>query len=537
MTTVEAADNAADEDAIRRRRNFLWIVIVALLLAGLPLAVWADLRALSREALLRQAEEFSHIINEVRNFYAEEILARVVAADGQDIHATHNFRNEPGGIPIPATFSLELGRIIGVDDGAVGYRFVSDYPFAGREPHALDDFEQEALKVLRNDPTTPVVEVGGTLFHQTVRLATPIIMGEACAKCHNAHPDSPKHDWKAGDVRGIQSILVNQPIEANLFAFKYLLIYFLCAAVCGIVFIVSQIRQSNAVARLNKELRVANDFLASVSLKIAKYLSPQVYKSIFSGEKDTIINTERKKLTIFFSDIADFTATTERLQPEELTSLLNEYLTEMSAIALQYGGTIDKFIGDAILVFFGDPETRGTVEDAHACVEMAVAMQRRLADLNDQWLRRGIEKPFRVRMGINTGYCNVGNFGSADRMDYTIIGAEANLAARLQQIASTGEIVMSYETYALVTDIVAAKRLPPISMKGISREVEPYAVEAIVTVDGSDRVMREQHSGVSLYLDPNQIEAGDVDRIKQILADAIARIEEGIAAKRAPETP
>jgi len=86
-------------------------------------------------------------------------------------------------------------------------------------------------------------------------------------------------------------------------------------------------------------------------MKISRYLSPQIYKSIFSGQKDVAIHTERKKLTIFFSDIKDFTATTERLQPEQVTSLLNEYFTEMSNIALKHGGTIDKFVGDAILIF------------------------------------------------------------------------------------------------------------------------------------------------------------------------------------------
>ena len=192
---------------------------------------------------------------------------------------------------------------------------------------------------------------------------------------------------------------------------------------------------------MNRELETANEFLATLSMKISRYLSPQIYKSIFSGQKDVTIHTERKKLTIFFSDIKDFTATTERLQPEQITSLLNEYFTEMSNIALKHGGTIDKFVGDAILIFFGDPESKGEAEDAKACLRMAADMQHRLAELNVKWRNEGVENPFRVRMGINTGYCNVGNFGSADRMDYTIIGAEANLAARLQSIAEPGHIV------------------------------------------------------------------------------------------------
>ena len=198
---------------------------------------------------------------------------------------------------------------------------------------------------------------------------------------------------------------------------------------------------------MNRELEAANDFLVRISTKISHYLAPQIYKSIFSGQKDVTIHTERKELTIFFSDIKDFTATTERLQPEEITLLLNEYFTEMSAIALKHGGTVDKFIGDALVIFFGDPETKGTVEDARACLNMATEMQRRLAELNVKWRSAGTEQPFRVRMGVNTGFCNVGNFGSVDRMDYTAIGAEVNLAARLQSIAEPGHIVISYETY------------------------------------------------------------------------------------------
>jgi class 3 adenylate cyclase len=100
--------------------------------------------------------------------------------------------------------------------------------------------------------------------------------------------------------------------------------------------------------------------------------------------------------------------------------------------------------------------------DAKACMRMAVDMQRRLAELNAAWRKLGIEEPLRVRMGINTGFCNVGNFGSADRMDYTVIGAEANLAARLQSLAEPGAIVISYETYALVRDLVSARVLPAI---------------------------------------------------------------------------
>ncbi len=179
--------------------------------------------------------------------------------------------------------------------------------------------------------------------------------------------------------------------------------------------------------------------LEALSSKLAKYLAPQVYNSIFTGRQDVRIASQRKKLTVCFSDIADFTEITDKLESEDLTQLLNRYLTEMSRIASEYGATIDKYVGDAIVMFFGDPETRGVKEDALACVKMALAMQKRIGELAEIWRNAGIETPLRCRIGIHTGYCTVGNFGSEDRMDYTIVGGGVNLASRLEHEAVTGK--------------------------------------------------------------------------------------------------
>ena len=108
---------------------------------------------------------------------------------------------------------------------------------------------------------------------------------------------------------------------------------------------------------------------------LSKYLSPQIYESIFLGKKKVKIEAYRKRLTVFFSDIKGFTELTDRLEPEVLSDLLNNYLNEMSKIALKYGGTIDKFVGDAILIFFGDPESKGQENDARSCVLMAIEMR------------------------------------------------------------------------------------------------------------------------------------------------------------------
>lgn len=496
------------------------LVLVGLL--GLPVAAFFDLRALSESLLRRQSGEIGRIIDDMRNFYAADVVGRVMAAHGK-AEPTHNFRETEGGIPIPATLSIELGNLISKRNDSVKYQFVSDFPFLGRGPRELDAFEKQALSDLRINPARRIVDVSGSLFDRQIRIATPVRMGQACVNCHNTHPESPKTDWNVGDVRGIQEITIHQPIAANIFAFKYLLGYFLLAGLAGIAFILFQRRQSLAIAGMNRELTEANDFLATISMKLAKYLSPQIYKSIFSGQRDVAIATERKRLTIFFSDIKDFTATTERLQPEDLTSLLNEYFTEMSNIALKHGATVDKFIGDAMLLFFGDPETKGTAEDARACLAMAIEMQRRLVTLNAEWRRRGVEVPFQARMGINTGFCNVGNFGSEDRMDYTIIGAEANLAARLQTIAEPGGIVLSYETYAHVKDMVRAHPLPAIQMKGISREVVPYAVEGLA--EDRPNVISQRDKGVEVFLDFDALDDAAAARTRKLLEDALATLE------------
>jgi adenylate cyclase len=510
------------------------ILLVLVMLAGLPVAVWLDLRNLSESSLLRQAKDLNSVVGSVRGYYASNVVGRVLASPGET-KVVHNYESIPGAIPIPATLSLELGRVISEQQENITYRFVSDFPFKNRAPHVLDGFETGALADLRNHVNQQLTDVSASVFSDRVRLVAPVIMGAACVTCHNSHPESPKRDWKVGDVRGIQEITITQPIAANLFSFKYLLAYFVFMAASGITFIGVQRRQAATIRGMNRELETANDFLAQLSMKISRYLSPQIYKSIFSGQKDVTIHTERKKLTIFFSDIKDFTATTERLQPEQVTSLLNEYFTEMSNIALKHGGTIDKFVGDAILIFFGDPESKGEAEDAKACLHMAADMQHRLAELNVKWRNEGVEHPFRVRMGINTGYCNVGNFGSADRMDYTIIGAEANLAARLQSIAEPGHIVISYETYALVRDILVAHALPPITMKGISREVVPYAVEGMLDAMGQMvEIFSEHMTGLDFYLDPSMVNVGSAERIRALLQKAITALDR---SGRHPVTP
>ena len=276
--------------------------------------------------------------------------------------------------------------------------------------------------------------------------------------------------------------------------------------------------------------------LEVLSNKLAKYLSPQVYASIFEGRQEVKLASQRKKLTVFFSDIAGFTETTDRMESEEVTHLLNQYLTEMSRVALDYGATIDKYVGDAIMIFFGDPETRGVKQDALACVQMAIAMQERMQELGDQWRDSGIEIPISCRIGVHTGYCTVGNFGSEDRMDYTIVGGAVNLASRLEHEAPPGGILISYETYAQVKDEIRCQEMGRIQVRGIGHPVATYRVVGR-HADLAEREERIRSELPHLTLDaaPEQMSADERRQAAALLQEALRRLGPTPVASPAPE--
>lgn len=238
---------------------------------------------------------------------------------------------------------------------------------------------------------------------------------------------------------------------------------------------------------VSDELEIEKQKFEGIAGQLSRYLPRQIYDSIFSGNQSIEIKTQRKLLTVFFSDIQGFTHISSVIQPEVLTHYINAYFTEMSNIAAKYGGTIDKYIGDAMMVFFGDPDSRGPEEDALACVRMAYEMQQRLSELHIQWQREGLQHPFITRIGINTGYCNVGNFGSHSRMAYTILGGEVNLAARIESKCEPGGVLISHETYARVKDFVEVSERDLLELKGIAEPVKTYAIVKVSDTNRSHK--------------------------------------------------
>jgi len=257
-----------------------------------------------------------------------------------------------------------------------------------------------------------------------------------------------------------------------------------------------------------KMIQEKSQKLETLAKRLAKYLSPQIYNTIFEKGEDIGVSYARKNLTLFFSDIVSFTDLSDRLEPESLAEIINSYLSEMSTIALDMGGTIDKFIGDAVVVFFGDPESRGETEDALACVEMAIRMRSRIQEMQKHWIKLGAPDGIKVRTGIATGFCTVGNFGSDLRMDYTVLGSPVNMAARLEGKAKHNTILIEDKTYSLIKDHVKCRAVGEFTPKGFAKPVRTYEVNDFIDREHVD--LRHHLSIIGKRVEVNILDSSDI---------------------------
>lgn len=271
------------------------------------------------------------------------------------------------------------------------------------------------------------------------------------------------------------------------------------------------------------EALAKSEELEKISSQLSKYLSPQIHEQIFSGKQSVGLKSYRKKLTIFFSDIVGFTNMSDELESEELTSLLNFYLNEMSKIALKFGGTIDKFMGDGIMIFFGDPESLGIEEDAKKCLEMALEMQSRMNELKDYWGKTfGLKETLKIRIGINTGICTVGNFGSEDRLDYTAMGGAVNLASRLEMLAKPSCINVSEETKLLVGQRFKFKVPQEAQVKGFLRTIKYFEMEQNENLES--KLTNLEGEGFKLTVDEDKLTKNALEDLQTSLDALKSRI-------------
>ncbi|HEX4881331.1 MAG TPA: adenylate/guanylate cyclase domain-containing protein [Porticoccaceae bacterium] len=300
------------------------------------------------------------------------------------------------------------------------------------------------------------------------------------------------------------------------------------AAIFGLTFVLygQQLHREGKVlhARMEK-LQQAQIDLKLRNYQLAKYVSPNLREAIESG-RGAKLSSQRKRLVVFFSDIVGFSAIADEMDESSLTQIINHYLTEMSKIALDHGGTIDKFIGDAMMVFFGDPRTNGPKDDCLACVAMALAMRQRVIELQSEWRNLGLTRPLEIRMGISTGFCTVGNFGTENRLHYTLLGSEVNLASRLETSARAGEILISHATWLFIQEQILCRNQGEIEVKGFKHPIQVYSVVDYRKNLGSDHpCMDYRTDGFSLFMDLDKIPNYDHNRVVIALQTAFREIQ------------
>ena len=206
---------------------------------------------------------------------------------------------------------------------------------------------------------------------------------------------------------------------------------------------------------------------------LERFLSGSIVEKILANPDQIHLGGENQTATIMFTDIRGFTRMAEKMEPQQIVELLNEYFTEMTDLIFENGGTLDKYLGDGIMAVFGAPITKP--DDPARSVKTAIEMQRAMARLNRDWEARG-QPALRAGVGVNTGAVTAGNIGSTKRMDYTVIGDAVNLASRLCANAAGGQILVSESTFAQLGGSRPAKKLEPIRVKGRDTPVEVYEI-------------------------------------------------------------
>ena len=206
--------------------------------------------------------------------------------------------------------------------------------------------------------------------------------------------------------------------------------------------------------------------------RLRRFLSPQLAELIVSGDDDTLLDSHRREITVVFCDLRGFTAFSEAAEPEEVMAVLGRFHAELGQLIFQFGGTLERFAGDALMIFFNDPFP--CPDPPLQAVRMALAMQERVADLGTGWRKRGHE--LSLGIGIAVGYATLGRIGFEGRFDYGAVGSVVNLAARLCGEALGGQILLAASAFAAVEGSVSAEPQPPMTLKGFQRPIPVYLV-------------------------------------------------------------
>lgn len=239
--------------------------------------------------------------------------------------------------------------------------------------------------------------------------------------------------------------------------------------------LLAEVRNLLALKENERKVAELNTYLTKSVLR--RFLPPPLVEKAAQGELTLDLRPEPRMITILFSDIIGFTQLSNTLRSRKVAELLNEYLTDMTHAIFEHGGTVDKFMGDAILAIFGAPEEISPNEQVRRAIAAARQMYRTLEKLNDRWQAQGIEQQVQFRCGIHQGTAVVGMFGGEERADYTAIGPSVNIAARIQEAATAGTILVS----AAVADYLeleedAITKCSPLQLKGVDETVLTFSI-------------------------------------------------------------
>ncbi len=463
--------------AITAFNNLLYkytiLILTLLFCVGLSAALWNMSRLSSnliQSQALQNAALYAEASKEARTLYSDEVVNRAKAIPG--IIVTHDYQNKKGAIPLPATYLIELAHRLTEKNPDTSVRLYSDYPFPSRQKEGgvRDNFERDALNKLRENPQQPFFRFEKLEGRSVLRYAQADIMKPSCVSCHNTNLDSPKKDWKVGDVRGVLEITTpldnfmvqtHQGLRSTLIMLGILAI----PGILGLTIVMGRLRQTSReleqrVRERTAELQHTNEKLSSEQVKSEGLLLNILPEPIAQRLKDghTNIADGFAEVTILFADIVNFTELSKTILPKELVKLLNEIFTGFDELTEKHGLEKIKTIGDAYMVVGGIPTHRR--DHAEAIAEMAFDMQAEVARFNTKH-----NTNLSIRIGINTGPVVAGVIGTK-KFIYDLWGDAVNTASRMESHGIAGSIQVTESTYHNMCDRYLFEERGAIQVKG-----------------------------------------------------------------------
>ncbi len=426
---------------------------------------------INKDSAENYAAVFVRSLDKFRSLYGTDVVNRV---QNHGILVTADYANHEGAIPIPSTLGIEISQQITEPGSGVEARLYSDYPFPTRKdggPH--NTFETEALVRLRlaPDKSVPYVAYSTINGRLSLQYAHAVIMDQACVACHNTASDSPKKDWKVGDVGGVQEVVF--PIDSAFTTIRKGLLTTL-----GMMIIIT-VAGLGLLALVLNALRTSIQMLSRTNTAYARFV-PGEFLSLLGKQsiiEVALADNVQMEMTVLFSDIRSFTTISEGMDPQRNFHFLSDFLSKMGPIVRENHGFIDKYFGDAIMALFQN------TDDA---VDAAIALSQQLIEYNR--VRQDNQlSPIDIGIGLNTGKMTLGTLGEHDRMDGTVISDAVNLASRIEGMTKMYKVtlIISERTFRGLKDVnrFAVRLLDRVRVKG---KTDPVTIYEVFSGDAPD---------------------------------------------------